>query len=106
MAKFLIKATYTLEGLRGVAKDGGSSRADVVRKMVEGLGGHMETFYFAFGEDDVFVICDLPDTKTAAAVAFTVGAAGGANTKTVTLLTPEEVDAATRQVVDYTAPGQ
>ncbi|GAA4710044.1 GYD domain-containing protein [Phytohabitans rumicis] len=105
MPKFLIKASYTLDGLRGVLKNGGSSRADAVRKTAESVGGHMDTFYFAFGDDDAFVICDLPDNKAAAAVAFTVGAAGGATTKTVVLLTPEEVDAATHQKVDYTAPG-
>jgi uncharacterized protein with GYD domain len=73
--------------------------------MMSWIGGHLESFYFAFGDDDAFVICDLPDNKAAASVALHVGAAGGASTTTVVLLSPEEVDAATRQGVDYSAPG-
>jgi uncharacterized protein with GYD domain len=101
----MIKATYTLDGLRGLLKDGGSGRVDAVRKMAESAGGHLESFYFGFGEDDVYAVVELPDNKAAAAVALTVGAAGGASTKTVVLLTPEEIDRATREAIDYRAPG-
>ena len=48
---------------------------------------------------------DLPDNESAAAVALTVNAAGGATVKTVVLLTPEEVDAAGKRSVDYRPPG-
>lgn len=105
MPRFLIKASYTLDGLRGLQKDGGSARVDVVRKVAESIGGHLESFDFAFGDDDAFVVCSLPDNKAAAAVALAVGASGGATTKTIVLLTPEEVDGAARQKVDYRAPG-
>ena len=105
MPRFLIEATYTLDGLRGLMKDGGSGRVDAVRKMAESVGGHLESFDFTFGERDTHVICELPDNKSAAAVAFAIGASGGATTKTVALLTPEEVDQAVQQSVDYRAPG-
>lgn len=105
MAKFMITANYTTEGLRGLLTDGGSARVDVVRKMAESLGGHLDAMYFGFGEQDAYVLCELPDNKAAAAVSLTVGAAGGAVTKTAVLLTPEEVDRATRESVDYRAPG-
>lgn len=105
MAKFMITANYTTEGLRGLLTDGGSARVDVVRKMAESLGGHLDAMYFGFGDQDVYVVCELPDNKAAAAVSLSVGAAGGAITKTVVLLTPEEVDRATRESVDYRAPG-
>jgi uncharacterized protein with GYD domain len=105
MAKFMIKANYTLDGLRGLLKDGGSGRRDAVQKMVEGLGGQMESFYFAFGEDDVYVVGDLPDNKAVASVALAVGASGAVTTRSVLLLTPEEIDAATRVSVDYRPPG-
>jgi uncharacterized protein with GYD domain len=62
--------------------------------------------YFSFGDQDVYIICDLPDNQAAAAVSLTVGATGAANSKTVVLLTPEEVDRATRQTVDFRAPGR
>lgn len=105
MAKFLIEASYTLEGVRGVQSAGGSSRRDAVAKVAESVGGTMECFYFGFGDRDAYVICDLPDNEAAAAVAITVNAAGGATVRTVTLLTPEEVDAAAQRSVDYRPPG-
>lgn len=105
MPRYLIEATYTLDGLRGLLNDGGSGRVDAVRKMAESVGGHLESFDFTFGEQDTHVICELPDNKAAAAVALAIGAGGGATTKTVPLITPAEVDQAVRQTVDYRAPG-
>jgi uncharacterized protein with GYD domain len=105
MPRFLIQATYTLDGLRGLLKDGGSGRVEAVRRMAESVGGRLESFDFGFGEPDTYVICELPDNKAAAAVALAIGASGGASTKTVVLLTPAEVDQAVKQTVDYRTPG-
>jgi uncharacterized protein with GYD domain len=105
MAKFLILADYTLEGVRGVQKAGGSARRDAVAAALETVGGKLESFHFAFGDHDAYVIAEVPDNTSAAAVALTVGASGGANTRTIVLLTPEEVDAAAKQSVSYTPPG-
>jgi uncharacterized protein with GYD domain len=105
MPKFLIEASYTLEGIRGVRSAGGSSRRDAVAAVAESVGGTLEGFYFAFGDRDVFVVADLPDNESATAVALTVNASGGATVKTSVLLTPEEVDAAARRSVDYRPPG-
>lgn len=105
MAKYLVQASYTTEGIRGILKEGGSSRAATIEKMIAGLGGRMESFYFAFGSEDVYVIADLPDNTTAAAVGLTTTASGAARTKTVVLLTPEEIDRATHQTMDYRPPG-
>ncbi len=105
MARYLIQASYTREGIQGVAREGGSSRRDAIGTMVADLGGSLEAFYFAFGADDAIVIADLPDNVTAAAVGMTVGASGGATTRTTVLLTPEEIDAASGKTVGYRAPG-
>src|SRR5215213_919423 len=105
MPKYLIEASYSLEGVKGVQSGGGSSRRDAVAKVAESVGGRMESFYFAFGDHDVYTIVDLPDNESAAAVALTVNAAGGASIRTVVLLTPEEVDSAAKRSVDYRAPG-
>jgi uncharacterized protein with GYD domain len=105
MAKFLILADYTLEGVRGVQKGGGSARRDAVAAALETVGGKLESFHFAFGDHDAYVIAEVPDNTSAAAVALTVGASGGASTNTIVLLTPEEVDAAANQSVGYTPPG-
>ena len=105
MPKFLIEACYTTEGVKGVQSAGGGSRRDAVAKVAESVGGSLESFHFAFGDSDAYVIVDLSDNEAAAAVALKVNAAGGATTKTTVLLTPEEVDAAAQRSIDYSAPG-
>ena len=105
MAKYLIKASYTVEGAKGVVKEGGSGRVASARAAIEGLGGKLETFYFAFGKNDAFLIMDVPDNVTAAALALRVNAAGGASCETVVLMTPEEVDRAVKMGVSYRPPG-
>jgi uncharacterized protein with GYD domain len=105
MPKFLIEASYTLDGVKGVQSAGGSSRREAVAQLAESVGGQLEAFYFAFGDADAYVIVDLPDNESATAVALTVNAGGGATAKTVVLLTPEEVDAAAQRSVEYRPPG-
>jgi uncharacterized protein with GYD domain len=104
MPKFLFEASYTVEGAKGLHREGGSSRRDAVAKAVESVGGRLERFYFAFSDRDAFVIADLPDNQSAAAVALAVSAAGGARVRTVVLLMPEEVDAAVKRSIDYRPP--
>lgn len=105
MAKFLISANYIGEGVKGLLKDGGTARREAVDKLLESVGGKVESFYYAFGDTDAYVIVDVPDNVTAAAVALTVGASGAVNLNTTVLLTPEEVDQATKKSPAYRAPG-
>jgi uncharacterized protein with GYD domain len=105
MPKYMIQATYTADGIKGVLAKGGSSRRDVVKSMAEELGGSLESFYFSFGAADAFAIVDMPDNVSAAAAAMTVSASGAANADTVVLLTAEEVDAVSEKSVSYTPPG-
>ena len=105
MPRYLFEATYPREGVSGLRSEGGTSRRDAVEHAASSLGGKLESFDFAFGAADVYVIIDLPDHEAAAAVALTVDAAGGATVKTTVLLTPEQVDEAAKQAVDYTLPG-
>ena len=66
----------------------------------------MESFYFAFGGDDVYVVVDAPSHEAMAAVAGTVTSTGVLSKyETVVLLTPEQLDAAANMTVDYTPPG-
>ena len=105
MPKYLFQASYTPQGVEGIRSKGGSSRRDAVAAVADGLGGSLESFYFAFGESDVYTVVDLPDNETATAVALTVNASGAVAVKTTVLLTPEEVDAAANRSVDYRPPG-
>lgn len=105
MAKFLIEANYVGEGVKGLLKDGGTSRREAVDKLLSSVGGKVESFYYAFGDVDAYVILDVPDNVTAAAVALTVAASGSVSLKTTVLMTPEEVDQATKKSPAYRAPG-
>ncbi len=105
MPKYLIEATYTSEGLRGVMKDKASGRKTAVEKLVANVGGKLEAVYYAFGEHDVFVLFDCPDALSAAALSMAVSASGLVRTKTIPLLTVEEVDQALQKTVTYRAPG-
>ena len=105
MAKFLLEARYTVEGAKGVAKEGGTGRRAAVTKMVEGLGGKLEALYYAFGDIDAYLILDLPDATTAAAIALAAAQSGAVALKTVVLITPEEMDSAAKKTVDFRPPG-
>ncbi len=105
MPKFMIKASYTVEGIRGVLKEGGTGRRSAVQKLIEGMGGKVEAFYFAYGEDDAYVIVDVPDAVTGIAVSLAVNSSGVVRISTVPLITPEEMDAASKKTVSYRAPG-
>ncbi len=104
MAKYMLKASLTIDGTRALMKEGGSSRKATVDNMIKGIGGNMEAFYYAFGETDAFVICDLPDSTTAAAVGLAVKAAGVVNVSMIPLLTVEEVDQACKKSITYRPP--
>jgi uncharacterized protein with GYD domain len=106
MAKYLIQANYVGEGIKGLLKEGGSGRRTIVEKLFGSVGGKVEACYYAFGETDLFIIADMPDNVSAAAISLTVNATGAATTRVTVLLTPEEIDAATQKAVSYRAPGQ
>jgi len=105
MAKYLLVASYTTEGAKGVMKDGGTKRRQAAEAAVKSAGGKLEAFYFAFGDNDAYVIVDAPDNASVAGMSLTISASGAVNTKTVVLLTPEEIDQASRKGTIYTAPG-
>lgn len=106
MAKFMIQATYTAEGARGLLAEGGSKRRDAAVKAIEALGGKVEAFYFAFGKSDAVVLVDGLDNESAAAASLAINASGAVTTSTTVLLTPAEIDKAVKRTVPYRAPGQ
>ena len=92
--------------MKGLLSEGGSSRREAVRKLIESVGGTLEVFYYAFGKTDVYVIVDAPDNASVAALSFAANATGTVKVKTTVLLTPEEVDEAAKKAPDYRPPGQ
>ena len=110
MPKYLFHASYTEAGLKGLLKEGGSSRREAVAQALKGLGGTLDAFYYAFGDTDVFCIVDLPDNVSTLAASLVINAAGTAKVKTTVLVTPEEVDLAAKKgaemSAEYRPPGQ
>jgi uncharacterized protein with GYD domain len=78
----------------------------MVADMVKGVNGTVEAFYYAFGTADVFVIADVPDAVTAAALSLAVNQSGAVRLTTHLLMTPEEMDQAAKKAVRYRPPGQ
>src|SRR5436190_16496612 len=105
MAKYLIAASYTAEGAKGLLKDGGTKRRQAAEQVIKSAGGKLEAFFFAFGENDAYVIVDAPDHATITAVSVAINASGAVHTRTTVLLTPEELDQAIKKNVAYRAPG-
>lgn len=106
MPKYLVIASYTAEGAKGLVKDGGTKRRQVAEAALKSVGGRVDAFYFAFGESDLYAIIDAPDNASVAAASLAINAAGGVRTKTVVLLTPEEIDQATKKTTTYQPPGR
>ena len=105
MAKFLIKGSYTAEGAQGLVKEGGTGRKAAVQKALEGLGGKLESMYYAFGTDDVIAICDMPDAISGLALSLAVNGSGAVEISTTPLLSVEDVDAACKKAVSYRPAG-
>ena len=106
MPKYLFHGSYTAEGLRGLLEEGGSGRRQAAIQALESVGGKLESFYFAFGENDFYITVDLPDNVTTTAVSFVGNVSETFSIKTIVLLTPEEVDEAVEKCVDFRPPGQ
>jgi uncharacterized protein with GYD domain len=105
MPKYMLEASYTVEGVQGLFRDGGTGRRTAIENTVKGLGGSVESVYYVFGDDDILIIADMPDNISVAAFSLSVAATGAASASVRVLLTPEDIDAAVKKQVSYRAPG-
>jgi len=105
MPKYLAQVNYVGDGIKGLLKDGGSVRRAVTEKLFKSVGGSVESFYYAFGGTDLFIIADFPDDASAAAAALMAASTGAVTTNITVLLTAEEIDAAAKKTPIYTPPG-
>ena len=104
--EYLLYGSYTEEGLKGLLKEGGTKRIEATKKGIESLGGTLEAFYYAFGDNDYYVIVDLPENVNVVAGKLLANATGTVKLKTTVLITPEEVDQAVKKTMDWRPPGQ
>lgn len=105
MPKYLFHGSYTPEGYKGLLDEGGTKRREAAQQALSSVGGKLEAFYFSFGEDDFYIIVDLPDNVSTTAVSFAGNVSGTFGIKTIVLLTPEEIDEAINMSVDFRPPG-
>jgi uncharacterized protein with GYD domain len=106
MGKYLLQASYTADGAKGLMKEGGTKRREAAEQAIKSVGAKVEAFYFAFGDTDAYLVIDAPDHASVAAAAVAINATGAVHGKTVVLMTPEEMDQATKKTVNYRAPGR
>ena len=106
MSKYLISGSYVDDGIKGLLKEGGTKRKEAVEQLIGSLGGTVESVHFAFGDDDFFIIVDVPDNVKAAAGSLIVSSTGAVSAKITVLLTPEELDQVSGISVEYRPPGQ
>jgi uncharacterized protein with GYD domain len=108
--KYLFTGTLTDSGLKGILKEGGTSRWKAVGQLAKSLGGTLESYYYAFGDPDLYVVMDLPDNVSAAAGSLIANAAGTTHIQVTVLIPLEEVDQATdlakKVTGEYRPPGQ
>jgi uncharacterized protein with GYD domain len=105
MAKFLMQGSFTRDGIKGLAKEGGTKRRQAVQEFFGTLDGKLETLYFAFGEVDVYAVAEFPDHVSAAAVSLAANAAGMIHVKATVLITPEDMDQAAQKSEGLRPPG-
>ena len=106
MAKYLVQGNYVGDGVAGLLKEGGSSRREAAKKAIESVGGSLDAMYYAFGDTDVFAIVDVPDTASAAASSLLINASGAVKVTLTPLMTPEDLDEASKKNPAYRPPGQ
>ena len=105
MVKYLFRGSYTAAGAAGVLKEGGSRRAAAAEAVIKSVGGSVESMYWAMGEDDFFIIADMPDAASVAAASLTVGASGTIRVTSTPLMGADEVDAAAQMSPQFRPPG-
>ena len=106
MPKYLLQASYTAEGLKGLLKEKAAGRRAALMSAVEALGGKLDAMYYTLGEHDGFAIIDLPNIQAATALSVSASASGFVRTSTTALLTVDEVDQALSKSVTYHPPGR
>lgn len=104
--RYLFTGQYASEAVKGIASKGGSARVAAIEKMAADMGGRLVSFDFALGEDDFYIIVEVPDIKTATATSLAVNATGLVRVRTVPLMTAQDVDEASKMAVNYSPPGQ
>jgi uncharacterized protein with GYD domain len=109
MLHYLIQAVYKPEVIAALAKSP-QDRVEIVREVVERLGGKLDAGGLLFGDVDLQLvgICNLPDNITAAALTMCISAGGSVTSvKTTPLISGVETLQALKKAAaaGYRPPG-
>ncbi len=107
MPLYMTQFAYTSEAWAALAKKP-QNREEVLRALIEKLGGRLVSFYYAFGEYDGVFISEMPDEATITAAILAAISPGHVKAvKTTVLLTTEQTMAAMSKAgtQSYQAPG-
>jgi uncharacterized protein with GYD domain len=107
MPKYLVEGRYTSDGLKGLAREGSSRRRADIARTIESAGGKMEALYFAFGDADFYIILEVPDNISAAALSVVANQSGVVTSKIIVLMNADEMDQAIKKsrTVEFRPPG-
>lgn len=108
MSFYLMRFCYTSQAWAALIKQP-EDRRQVARAVIEKLGGKLHGFWYAFGEQDGFVLIEAPDNLAAAAFSVGISARGSLRSaETTVLLTVEETIDMLRkaQALPYRPPGE
>ena len=105
MGTYLVRGNYVGDGIAGLMQEGGSARRDAAKAAIESVGGSLQSMYYAFGDTDVYAVCEFPDDASAAAVSLLINATGAVQISLTPLLSVEDLDAAAQKTPSYRPPG-
>ena len=105
MRKYLFYGSYTKEGYLALLDEGGSSRITAAKQALESAGGSLESFYYSNGEQDFYIIVNLPDHVSSTAITLAGNASGTFRIRAVSLLTPDEMDTVVQKQINFRPPG-
>ncbi|MBW8271517.1 GYD domain-containing protein [Caldovatus aquaticus] len=90
MPHYLMCCNYTSAQIRALTESP-QDREAAARQVVEGFGGRLKGFFFAFGAYDVVLVAEFPDNESAAACSMRVSGGGGfSRFETHPLMTAQE----------------
>ena len=107
MTTYFMQGNYTAEGIKGLIKEGGTARNEAVTKLVSSLGGALRSLHFAATSPTWFVVMDLPERGSAAAITATIIGSGAVTVdQCIEILTPTQMDEAMKKMPTYRPPGR
>ena len=90
MTRYLIEETYTSQAAAALIQNP-HDRTEAIRPIFEAVGGRLEHYYIAYSENTVYLLAEIPDQESLAAILVAFQAGGGPSSiKATPLMTATE----------------